>query len=110
MKSRASWATDRTEMARALEQIARESGKGSTLYKCMGSMAWGRYEGEPCATDSKDNTVFGCGYLNGTRDALLRVARVLGWPEATLLEEIHRRMPSHKTFYKHVDFERDGQP
>ncbi len=82
----------RRAWALALYEIAVEVGEGSPLYKAMGSVAWGRYEGEPSASDSKDNAMFGYAYLRGLRDALMRVAEAEHWAGANALRVIHDRV------------------
>lgn len=86
---RAEWEKRRYAWQRAMVKVANAVGNGSKLYQAMGSLAWGRYDGEPSAADSKDRAVFGTGYLQGKRDALLSVARMEGWPGAVELENIH---------------------
>ena len=54
--------------------------------------AWGRFEGEPCVSDSKDNTIYGCGYLAGVRDTAMRAGQELGLTGTHLLERIHERL------------------
>lgn len=86
---RAEWDSRRRAWASAMQGVASKLGEHSPLYKAMGSLAWGRYQGEPSATDNKDMAVFGCAYVQGKRDALLAVARMLGWDGARELEGIH---------------------
>ena len=64
----------RTQWASALSQIASETGKASPLTDILGTVAWGRYNGEPSATDSKDNALIGYGFLMGVRYAAMRAA------------------------------------
>lgn len=78
--------------ALALEQIASEVGEKSPLYKAMGSVAWGRYDGEPCPSDSKENALRGLYYLMGVRDALLRAAEIQRWDGLESLRSIHDRI------------------
>lgn len=59
----------------ALCAIARELGSDHWITKGMGSIAWGRYDGEPTPQDSVSNVAMGWGFLRGVRYALLQVAR-----------------------------------
>lgn len=79
----------RTAWANAMQRVAQEAGAGSPLYRAMGPLAWGRYDGEPNMKDTKDNVVKGLAYIQGKRDALLEAGRVTGaWPTSSL-ERIH---------------------
>lgn len=60
------------------------------LKKCFGTLAWGRFDGEPCASDSKDNTIFGCGFLEGMRYALLCTAQEFKLEGEDALRRIHK--------------------
>lgn len=66
----------RRQWARALESIAREVGSNSDVYKIMGTVAWGRYDGEPAASgDGLTHIAMGYGFLMGVRYATLNAAR-----------------------------------
>ena len=82
----------RRQWALALEEIAREVGKDSQLYKILGTMAWSRYDGEPTAPDSKDNAIFGLGFLQGARYVALNVARLYDLEGEPSLAGIHERI------------------
>lgn len=69
----------RSAWAFALQSIAHKYGPASSIYRAMGTIAWGRYECEPCSTDSKERAVEAIGYLRGMRDALLRASEIAGW-------------------------------
>lgn len=86
---REEWERKRNAWAHSMQRVADSVGKGSKLYEAMGSLAWGRYEGEPSATANKDSAVFGFGYIKGKRDALLEVARMEQWPGYEALRRIH---------------------
>ena len=43
----------RTQWASALYQIASETGKASPLTYILGTVAWGRYNGEPSAGEKR---------------------------------------------------------
>lgn len=78
---------------RAMQQVADALGKDDPAVKGMGSVAWGRYEGEPTVTDNLVNAAVGWGYLQGVRDALLHTARDQRWHNAEReLARIHDRM------------------
>ena len=81
--------TRRTAWARALMRIARECGKESAVYEALGSIAWGRYEHEPSACDSKENALMGLGFLMGARYVALMAARAKGWDGERALSRIH---------------------
>ena len=91
-RSKATWEAERLVWARALQQIARELGEDSDLYKILGTTAWGRYDGEPSVSELKDNIVFGCGYLQGVRYAAMNAGRTLGLEGTYELERIHGRI------------------
>lgn len=76
----------------ALNSIARELGKDHWITKGMGTVAWGRYDGEPTPTDSVGNVAMGWGFLRGVRYALLQVARDQSLPDERVLATIHKRM------------------
>mgnify|MGYP001586936065 CR=1 FL=1 len=82
---------ERNEWRQALEQIAKEVGNDHALYKILGSVAWGRFDGEPTATDSKDNAVFGLGFLQGVRYVALEAARLYNLKGERSLANIHER-------------------
>lgn len=87
----------RQAWAYALEQIARELGKDHPITKGMGSVAWGRYEGEPQVSgDGIAHVAQGYGFLQGVRYALLQVARAEGWEGERELAKIHDRMRGEK--------------
>lgn len=81
----------RAAWSRALEQIGRELGPESPITRGLGSLAWGRYTGEPAAADGLVNSAEGLGFLQGVRYALLQVAAAQGWEGEDLLRRIHRR-------------------
>ena len=83
----------RRRWERALAEIAREVGKDAPLYKAMGPLAWGRHEYESKASgDTVDHVMRGVGYLEGTRDALLRAAEIGRWDGERALRHIHVRI------------------
>ena len=82
---------ERNQWRLALERIAQEVGKEAPLYRILGSVAWGRFEGEPTATDSKDNAVFGLGFLRGVRHAALEAARLYNLKGERSLANIHEK-------------------
>ena len=90
--NRDDWYKWRARWQWALQQAAREIGKDQPLYRILGSVAWGRFEGEPGATDNKDNVVFGAGFLQGVRYAAMNAGRELKLPGTRHLERIHDRL------------------
>ena len=87
---------DRDQWRRALEQIANEAGKGSPLYKILGTISWGRFDGEPSSCDTKDNALLGLGFLQGARYAALNAARLYGWKkEERALATINERTSTY---------------
>ena len=82
----------RTQWARALYQIASETGKASPLTYILGTVAWGRYDGEPGAADSKDNALIGYGFLMGVRYASLLAAERFKLDGVSKLRNIHDRI------------------
>lgn len=85
------WEQRRAMWSRALQEIARKLPPQSTLREMLGSVAWGRYDGEPTPTDTKDNVVFGAGYLEGVRHTALLAGRALNLKGTSELERIHDR-------------------
>lgn len=82
----------RRKWARALEQIALMFGKNAPIYEILGTVAWGRYEGEPNTTDTKDNALLGLGFLQGVRYAALNAARLYKLQGERDLANIHERL------------------
>ena len=83
------WIKRRMDWELALGAVARQAKQNSVLLKMLGSVAWGRYDGEHTAYEKKDNVVYGAGYLKGYRDALLQTTRVLKMDGERLLAEAH---------------------
>ena len=86
------WQERRQAWQSAMVEAARGLDKDSLLKRAMGSVAWGRYNGEPSAGEVKDNIVFGCGYLQGIRDTLLQVGHELNLQGTREFEGIHDRV------------------
>jgi len=82
----------RAAWAYALYDAAKAIGKGNPLYAILGSITWGRYDGEPAMNEVKDNIVFGLGFLEGARYAALNAGRVLRLKGTNHLEGIHDRV------------------
>ena len=87
----------RSQWARALYQIASEAGKASPLTYILGTVAWGRYDGEPSATDSKDNALIGYGFLMGVRYAAMRAAERFKLDGVSKLRDIHERLEGRRS-------------
>ncbi len=92
---RAAWAGALQDAAKQLGYVA-SSGFGTgpkqpKAVQVLGSIAWGRYEGEPGAVDSKDRAVEAVGYLRGVWDTAMRAARAYGDGAA---DEILRKVPA----------------
>ena len=86
LRERAAW-------ARALQQIAAEHGEKSPVYKLLGTIAWGRYDGEPCPSDDKDNVATGLAFLQGVRYAAINACELMGLHKAEQdFRCIHDRM------------------
>ena len=83
------WQERRAAWALALYRAAESCGKGSKLYKILGTVVWGRYDGEPQPQETKDNIVFGAGFLEGVRYAALRAGDEFRLPGTEHLREIH---------------------
>lgn len=81
----------RTAWANAMFTISRDLGPHHWITKGMGSIAWGRYDGEPTPTDSVVNVAMGWGFLQGVRYALLQVARDQNLSDEASLARIHQR-------------------
>ena len=54
----------------------------------IGSLAWGRYEGEPTPDERLADIAEGCGYLEGFRSALIRACRATLSAECAKLDRI----------------------
>lgn len=80
------WDARRRAWAIVMSRIGKSLPEGSPVRKGMGTLAWGRYDGEPAAVDHKDNVCFGAGFLQGVRYALLMTARHQGWDGEIALE------------------------
>ena len=91
-RSRAEWSKQRHAWAWALQQAAQECGKDSKMYKILGSVAWGRFDGEAQPQEPKDNIIFGAGYLQGARSVALAAGREFRLPGTIHLENIHSRL------------------
>jgi len=89
---REEYAKRREAWAYALYDAAKAIGKGNPLYEILGSVAWGRYDGEPAMNEVKENIVFGLGFLEGVRYAALNAGRALNLKGTTHLERIHDRV------------------
>lgn len=74
--TRAEAERERTRWARALCEIAKKYGRESTIGRMLGSLAWGRHEGEPKPDEKVHDVVWGCGYLRGYSDAMLRACEI----------------------------------
>ena len=85
------WEKRRTAWASALYQGGSKE-MAQPLRQILGSVAWGRYEGESQPDEVKDNIVFGCGYLEGVRYAALQAGRVFKLKGTAQLEGIHSRI------------------
>lgn len=86
------WEERRSAWQNALMEIARGLSQQSTLLNMLGSVAWGRYDGEPQPSELKDNVIFGVGFLQGVRYASMRAGRELNLQGARELETIHDRI------------------
>lgn len=82
----------RAQLENALCRVADEAGKDSQLYKLLGTVAWGRYTGEPCLADSKDNALIGYGFLRGVRYAAMNAADLFKLAGVSKLRSIHDQM------------------
>ena len=87
----------RTRWERALQEIAQEVGANSVVYKTLGSVAWGRYEGEGRAHgDDKENVMFGLGFLQGVRYAAMNAAAAQNLRGEDALRRIHDRIAEYE--------------
>ncbi len=91
-KDKQAWNRSRMAWARALSGIAREQSQESDMYKMLGNVAWGRYDGEPQPDELKDNVVFGTGFLQGVRYAALQAGERFGVTGTNDLRNIHDRI------------------
>ncbi|MEK7705166.1 MAG: hypothetical protein AAB426_09425 [Myxococcota bacterium] len=76
--TRAQWEERREAKSAVLVKIAgalKAESPTCPVVSAMGGVAWGRFEGESSVSGNKDSAVFGCGYLDGVRDTLLRMTR-----------------------------------
>lgn len=87
---RVEYETQRRRWINALRDIADKHGKDSWAYKVLGSLAWGRFEGESRPNEHKDDVVRGYAYLRGYRDACMRAAELAGDKSAEDFRGIHR--------------------
>ena len=88
---------ERHRWARALTEIARAAGEKSVLYRMLGTVAWGRYDGEPTASgDTKDQVMFGLGFLQGVRYAALLSAEIHKIAGEDALRTIHKRIAGYE--------------
>jgi hypothetical protein len=91
----------RDEWRRAMQSLASELGDDHWITKGMGSIAWGRFDGECVPDERVPHVAMGWGFLQGVRYALLQVARTSGKGKALEgehdLASIHRRMRSEST-------------
>jgi len=79
---------------RTMHALARELGEDHWITQGMGSVAWGRYDGECEPDESVSHVAMGWGFLQGVRYALLQVAREPGCrrKDEHVLARIHDRM------------------
>ena len=96
------WQERRAAWAGALYRAAESCGKGSKLYKILGTVAWGRYEGESQPQETKDNIVFGAGFLAGVRYAALQAGDEFRLPGTEHLRGVYSDLRRAK------EEERDG--
>ena len=90
--TRKEWELRRMRYEHAMKQIAREAGKEAKITKAMGSVAWGRYPHESSPGQTAYGVAQGLGYIEGVRDAIMRVGQMEGWPGTHLLERIYDRI------------------
>lgn len=87
-RKRTEWEHLRDEHARALREVCRKLGytgrvngkhpeKLHPIVQLLGSLAWGRYRGEPSPGEGKDTIVEAVGHLKGVRITALRTAELL---------------------------------
>ncbi len=76
----------------ALREIADKHGKTSWAYRVLGSLAWGRFEGETKPDEHKDDIAYGYGYLQGYRAACLRAAELARDPSEADFRLIHQHL------------------
>jgi len=62
------------------------------LLRILGPLAWGRFEGEPLRVESKDNIVYGVGYLEGARHVALLAAQEFHLEGEEMLRRAHDHM------------------
>ena len=91
-QDKSTWLARRSAWAYELEAIARKQGKGSDLYEMLGTVAWGRYDGEPQPDELKDNVVFGAGFLQGVRYAAMKAGAKFQVEGTNDLRNIHDRI------------------
>lgn len=70
--------------------------KSPMIKEAMGSLAWGRYEGESRPDETKDDIVEGCGFLIGMQSALLHLANARQLGTAGLGSEFWRTVEAVK--------------
>ena len=92
MLTKQDWQERRSAWARALYRAAEACGKDSKPYKILGTVAWGRYDGEAQPQEAKDNIVFGAGFLKGVRYAALGAGDELKLPGTEHLRGIHNEV------------------
>ena len=82
----------RSQWSYALFQIAQTQGKDSPMYKMLGSVAWGRYEYEPCPQETKENILLGLGFLQGVHYAAMQASKQFNVPGLYDLQRIHDKL------------------
>lgn len=95
-RTREEWINERAAWELALMRAARAAGEESKLYQLLGSVAWGRYDGESTAGETKGNIIFGAGYLQGVRAVALQAGRMFNLPGTVHLERIYDAMRETK--------------
>lgn len=88
--ARADYENQRRRWLGALRDIADKHGKGSRVYRLLGTLAWGRFEGESKPNEHKDDVASGYGYLKGYRDACLHAAELMKDKSEEDFRLIHR--------------------
>ena len=88
VRRRQAWAWALCDVAKAIKKDSPLQEK-DPLYEILGSVAWGRYDGEPALGEVKENIVFGLGFLEGVRYAALNAGRALNLKGTRHLERIH---------------------
>ena len=86
------WIKRRNAWVSAMYLAAVAIGKDKPLYRILGSLAWGRFDGEQSPGEHLDHVAYGAGFLAGARFVALNAGREFNLDGTREMERIHDRI------------------